>query len=126
HKRRWLPWGPGGRQELRRTRPSVEQELRDLDGRDPVNQGMVGSTHDRKSAVAEAVDDVQLPQGTAAIQRLRKQLPDEGLEFYLLARLRERAPGDVVGDVELTIVDPHRVVEDGGHRAPAKARQQLE
>ena len=87
----------------------VEQQLTEIDGLHAVDQRLVRLVEQGDVAIGEALDEVDLPQRAAAVERPRH---DPGRQ---LAQLVERAgtwqggAAYVVAEVELLVIDPDRV-----------------
>ena len=79
----------------------------------------------RDVAVLQALDDVHLPQRTGPVERTARDVADELRELLLAAGSGTTDPADVVVEVELGVLDPHRVVQverDGRELAPERLR----
>jgi hypothetical protein len=70
---------------------------------------VVGLGEDRESILGQALDEVDLPQRTVPVEGARHDPGDELFELRVGARPREGGAADVVADVEVLVVDPHRV-----------------
>ena len=68
----------------------------------------MGLGEQREAVVRQALDEPQLPQRPVPVQRLGEHAPGEPLELLVAAGARERGVADVVGDVEVGVVDPDR------------------
>ena len=79
-----------------------------VDGADPVDHRVVGLVDQGDPAAGQPLDDVDLPQRPGAIQRAGDQPADQFVQLDVGARLRDRGTPDVVGDVEVLVVDPDR------------------
>ena len=101
-------WRPVVGLEVLGLRADVEQELSQVDGVHAVDQGLVGLGEDRDPVVAEALDEVDLPQRTAAVQRPRDDPRDELEQLLVGARTGQGRSAHVVGEVEGLVVGPHR------------------
>ena len=97
-----------GRRHRHRVRRGVEQHGRDVDARDAVDERVMGLRQQREAVVGQALHQPQLPQRPAAIQCLREHAAREALQLVVAAGTRQRRVPDVVGDLEVRIVDPHR------------------
>src|ERR1019366_9774672 len=92
-------------------RGGFEHRGEDVAPGDTVDGGVMDLGVDRRSPAAQPGDEVELPQGAAAIQRTGV---DAG---HLIGQLRVTARGgqgklaDVELDVEVRVVDPVRMVE---------------
>ncbi len=75
------PRRPGRRAELLRVRRLVEEHLAEVDGLDAVDQHLVRLRQQRDLAVGEPLDDVDLPQRPAAVQRPRDDPADQLAEL---------------------------------------------
>src|SRR5438309_12037110 len=72
---------------------------------------MMGLSHDRESAVSEAVDQMKSPQGPASIERNREQLAAPLPQLGHPPGARQRDAAHMARDVELLVIDPDRLVE---------------
>ena len=82
---------------------------------------MVCLAQDGESATLKALDEVHLPQRSAAIERTRHDPPNEFAQLCFCPRLRQRRPADVVRDVEALVVNPNGVrktTRDPAHTLP--------
>ena len=61
--------------------------------------------------VLESFDDPHLPERLVAIELLRHDAPDQVAQLPVEARSGERGVPEVVPEVEVRIVDPHRPAE---------------
>jgi hypothetical protein len=88
----------------------------------------MGLPHDCEAPIAQSVDQPQPPQRMAPVKRQRQQLARQRSQLPGAARLLHADGLDVVGEVELRVVDPHRVVQaqGRGQRTAAKPRHQVE
>ena len=57
----------------------------------------------------QPVDHEELPQRPAAVEQRRVQPCNVLLQLSMRARLRQRDPTDVIVDVDLVVLDPHRI-----------------
>ena len=72
---------------------------------------------DRDPPAGEAFDEVHLPQRAVPVEQPGLDAPAELEQRRVVARTRQRRASHVVGDVEVRVVDPHRVGEIAGHGA---------
>ena len=100
----------------------IEQHRRDVDPGDAVDQAVMGLGDDRKAVVLDAVDQPDLPQRLRAIKPLREDSRREDLQLLLASGGGERRVAQVVGEVELRIVDPFRTSLAKGHHAQLLAK----
>ena len=82
----------------------------------------------RDEAVLETLDDVHLPERTAAVERPRHHLGAEAGQLVEVARCRQGDAPHVMLELEVGILDPQRVVQP--HRdldqAPAEWRREVQ
>ena len=76
---------------------------------------MVHLGHQRRPLALEPLDHVHLPQRSVGVELAAHHAGDEGVELGLAAGRRQAGPAQVVVEVEVGIVDPHRVVQSEGH-----------
>ncbi len=96
-------------------RGDVEEDLTKIDRLDAVDQQLVRLREHCHSAALQALDEIDLPERASAVERAGD---DPGREFQQLghgARLRQGGSTHVEGEVEVGIVDPHRVGQIPGH-----------
>ena len=62
----------------------------------------------REAPAGETLDQPQLPQRPAAVERLREHAAREPLQLALAPWARQRRVADVVAQIEIGIVDPDR------------------
>ena len=106
----------------------VEQDAEDLGARGPVDGGVMELGQHRDATVAEAVDQVELPERMGAVQRAGDEPRDLLGQHPLVAGRGQRELADVEVEVEVRVVDPVGVVDPERHlgQAPAKRRQQVQ
>ena len=95
--------------QLARAGVDVEQHLAEVDGRDAVDQDLVGLGEQRDPAVLEPLDEVHLPQRTVGVEPARHDPRGQLAQLVHRARTRQRGAAYVVGEVEVLVVDPDRV-----------------
>ncbi len=76
---------------------------------------MVGLGDQGDPAAGKALDQVDLPHRAVPVQPSGHQPADEFAQLRVAARPGQRGAADMVGDVEVTVVDPDRVREVTGH-----------
>ena len=79
--------------------------------RDPVSQGVMNLVDHRYAAIGQTLDEVHLPQRPAAVQRRAGDLADGVVEFPATTGGGQRPRPDVIAEVDLAVLPPHRVVE---------------
>ena len=99
---------PGGEEELRAFAGALLSEP--LDRRRPLwRMHVVDGLRDGGFAILGRAHHA-LVDGVSAVERLRQQLPRERAQLRLAAGARQRFARDVVAEIKLAVVDPHRVV----------------
>ena len=93
----------------RRIGLEIEPGCGELRARYAVDGGVVHLHDDRLAAPFEALDDVHLPQRALAVQGQPDHLAHESLELRPAARRRQAGAAHVVVEVEVRVLDPHRV-----------------
>ena len=78
---------------------------------------MVGLRDDRDAAALEALHEIHLPEGAAAVEPARHEPADQLAQLRVGAGPGQRRAADVEGDVEVGVVHPHRAREVSRHRA---------
>ena len=86
----------------------IEDDRRQVDAGDPVDERVVGLGDDREAIALQALDQPVLPQRLGSIQPLGRDPRGEQQQLLLGPRLGQRRVADVVGEVEVRIVDPQR------------------
>jgi hypothetical protein len=97
--------GRGLRQRLG-IRAGVVEDRGYVNPRDTVDEAVVALAHDREPPALDPVDQPQLPERLRAIQALGEDPRGERSQLLLGARLRQGGVAEVVGEVELRVVDP--------------------
>ena len=97
----------------RRSSITVEQ----VGAGDAVDHAVVHLRDQRPVAVLETLDHPHLPQRLGAVELLRHHPADEVAQLLLAARRRQRGVAQVVAEVEVRVVDPHRPAELERHEA---------
>ncbi len=98
-------------------RSDVEQQLPEVDGVDAVDEGLVGLVEQRHPALAQPLDEVDLPERPVPVEGAGHDPGDQLAELVVRPRARQRGAAYVVADVELLVVAPHRRREAAGHGA---------
>ena len=93
----------------------VEQHLADVDGLAPVDEDLVALGQDGHPAALQALDEVDLPQRAVAVQRPRGDPGHQLAQLVVVARTGQGGAAYVVADLEVRVVDPHRVGEAARH-----------
>ena len=65
----------------------------------------------RDSVVGQALDEVHLPQWAAAVKRSAGELPDHLVQLATTTWSGQPPRPNVVGEVDIAMLAPHRVVE---------------
>src|SRR3954468_3226220 len=71
---------------------------------------------DRDPPVRESLDDPHLPQRPGAVERHSGAMPAELGQLRVLAGRWQRDAVELAVDVEVLVVDPHRVVDAEWHQ----------
>jgi hypothetical protein len=71
----------------------------------------------RKPAVGQALDEVELPQRSGPVQPAAEQPPDQRPQLFVTAGAGQGGPTDVVVELEVRVVHPHRQAHVPGHLA---------
>ena len=99
----------GRRWHERRLRLLVEQDREQVAARDAVDHAVVHLRDERQAVVFEALHDPHLPERLRAVELLRHHPPDQVPQ---LGRCRPataaRSEPEVIAEVEVRVVDPHR------------------
>jgi hypothetical protein len=80
----------------------------DLHRTHPVDQRLVRLGVKGEAIFGQALHQVHLPERTRLVQRPCGQPADQFVQLLVAARRRQRRAPDMVGDVEIAVVDPHR------------------
>jgi hypothetical protein len=78
----------------------------------------MGQAHRGEAPALEPLDHPDLPEWSSAVERSLEQARDERLELLVRTRARNRDVTQVVVEVEVPIVDPHRVLLAGNPGEP--------
>ncbi len=89
----------------------VQHRGEDVVARHPVDRRVVHLAVDRLAAALQPVDEVELPQRAAPVERAGVQPGGLLGELPVVARLGQGELADVVLDVEVRVLDPVRLVE---------------
>ena len=122
-----LPRAPGV-SERRRVGGEVEQHRRQVDAGDAVDQRVVGLRDQREAVVLQSLDQPHLPQRLGAVELLGEDPRGQAPQLLPVARRGQRGVADVVLEVEVRVVDPHRApaVQRGVGELVAVARDQVQ
>ena len=96
---------------------AVGDHVTDLHRPHAIDDHLMGLDEQRQPITAEPLDQIHLPQRAGAVQRAARQPGDEVVQLGIAARRRQRRAPDVVGDVEVGVVDPHRPGQPEGDLA---------
>ena len=112
----WSSTGAGGADDLRRShrrrlRLEVEEDGEQGGAGHPVHRGMVHLGDDGDALVGQALDDPHLPQGLGPVERMTGDVAGQVGQLAQATRTGHRGPPHVVVDVEVGVVDPHRVTQ---------------
>jgi hypothetical protein len=91
-----------------RHRGQVEQHRGQVHPRYPVDHGVMGLADQREAVVLEALHEPGLPQRLGAVQPLGENPRRHRQQLLLVAWLGQRRVADVVLEVEVGVVRPHR------------------
>ncbi len=81
---------------------------------------MVHSRHDYDRVVLDPLDDPELPQRSRAIEGAARDIADQIGDLVDAPRCWHRDPANVVVEVEMRVVEPHRSVQiERNEREPA-------
>src|SRR5204863_8931374 len=98
----------GGR-DLASLGAQVEQGGQDLVARYAVDHRVVDLREEGDATALEPVDEVELPQRPAAVERAGEDASDGAGELAVVAGRRDGAVADVEVEVEVGVLDPERV-----------------
>jgi hypothetical protein len=88
------------------------QRLRHLVGRrDAVGQHVMDLVDDRDPVICQTLGDIHLPQRTAPIERCAGDLADQLIELPTSARSGHACTAEVVIQVDVVVLHPHRMVQ---------------
>ena len=109
-------------------RRSVHQCGEQVVSRHPVDGRVVHLDVDGLPATLQTVDEIGLPQRTAAVQRPRMQPCRLHCQLAIITRRGQRQLADMELDVEIGVLDPVRLIQPKGHlhQAAAKQRDQMQ
>ena len=105
--------------------PDPQGDRQDVRRRHAVGQHVVDLADHRHPTAGQPFCDVHLPERAAAVQRAGGDLTDQVVELTPAARLGYDSPSDVVVQVDLDVVQPHRVMHFPGRldQLPSERRQ---
>lgn len=93
---------------LRGRSVEVKEDGGDVDAGNAVDERVVGLVDQGEAARLEALDKPYLPQGLGAIEALGEDPGGEAAQLIRRAGRRESGVANVIGDVEVGVVDPQR------------------
>ena len=103
--------GSGASSSCRQLGLQAGQVSQQAHPRHPVHGGVVHLGEERDPAVRQALDDPHLPQRARPVQRDAGEVAAQRGQLALVPGLGQRRAVDVALDVEVVVVDPHRVVD---------------
>ena len=86
----------------------VEQQGGDLDAGQAVGECVVDAGNDCHPLIGQPVDDAKVPRGPLPVELLPQQLAAFVPELLVGSRPAQVPELDMVGDVEMEVVGPHR------------------
>ena len=86
----------------------VEELQRESHSALAVHERVVKAHEQRGTTARDSFDDDHLPQRARAVERVSREQRGEVVELALVTRRREREPSQVIAEIEVVIVDPHR------------------
>ena len=106
----------------------VEEDGGDVNPGDAVDHAVVGLADDREAVALQALDQPELPERLRAVELLREDPRRQHPQLLLGAGLGQRGVADVVGEVEVRIVDPDgRALAEGDEaELLAEARHEVQ
>ena len=93
----------------------IEERGQELGARRAIHRRVVHLGDERDAVVLEALDDPDLPQRLAALELHARDVAHDVGQLAQRAGRRHADPFDVAVDVEVRVVDPHRVVQPQRH-----------
>jgi hypothetical protein len=93
----------------------VEEPRHQVGAGDAVDHAVVDLGDQRPSAAGETLDHPGLPERSVPIELDRHELRHQVVQLFFSTRSRQRRVTDVVGEVEVRVVDPHRSSELTGY-----------
>ena len=88
----------------------IHQHLHQVDARDAVDHAVMDLRDQREAVLLDALDDPDLPERSRAVEMLLHHARREPLQLLLGAGTRQARVPHVVFELEVLVVDPHRVV----------------
>ncbi len=101
----------GRRLDLARHRRDVVDHVGQRGTRAAVDAGMMHLGIKPDLVVLHALEDIELPERTRAVQQLGMHPADDALQRGAVARRRQAGAEDVAVDVELVVLDPGGMVD---------------
>ena len=94
--------------------PEIHRARQQIDRGDAVGQRVVDLADQREASAGQPFGEVELPQWSAAVQGRGGDLADDGVELSTAAGRRHLHPPQVVIQVDLAVLQPHRMVQPPG------------
>jgi hypothetical protein len=91
--------------------PEIHRPRQQVDRRDAVGQRMMHFADHREPTPGQALGEMKLPQRAATVQRRRGDLADDLVELSPPAGRRHLHPPQVVVQVDVAVLQPHRMVQ---------------
>ena len=113
---------------IRSVRGEVEEVRHQVGAGHAVDGRVVDLRDEADLAVFEPLEEVQLPQRTASVERQAGDVGDDLGQLAHRARRADRTPVDVRFEVEVGVLDPHRVpeVERNGDEPAAERLEKVQ
>jgi hypothetical protein len=97
----------------------VEDRAQQLGGGYAIHHRMVGLGEQCPAALAEPLDHPRLPQRLVAIELLGHHPSDQQPQLLVATRVGQRGAAQVVGEVEMRVVDPDGPTQGQRHEVDA-------
>ncbi len=94
-----------------RTALQIHAPRHQIAGGHPVGQCVMDLADDGDATVGQALDEVHLPQWAVTVQRRAGNLADRLVELAAAARFLQPPRANVVVQVDVAVLPPHRVME---------------
>src|SRR6476469_4185187 len=101
-----LPGAGGHRRSV-----ALEHDRHHVGGGDAVYHAVMDLREQRPAALAQSLDGPDLPERLVAVEMLSEDARRRAAELVVAARRRKGGVAQVVGEVEVGIVDPHRAAQ---------------
>ena len=92
------------------------QDLCEVLARHSIDHAVMDLADDGEAAPFHAFDDPRFPEWFRLVEGLRHDARGQSLQLFVASRARQAGVADVIIEIELIVINPDRVSDDGSPR----------